>query len=272
MEDIRIYYKCGKIKTLKAKLGSCVDCGTDIYCYLKSKKRCDNCTKIHNHEISKPLKDRYVRENPEKVKQTKRAYYERNIELVKARSKKFAEDNKEYVIKRSREHYQKNREAHSLRGKKYREKNKEKIALSKKLYYKKNKERIRKYYKSWMKKNHHIITANSAKHKLTRSNRVVGWANLEKIKEIYKNCPKDYQVDHIIPLKAKNVSGLHVDYNLQYLTEGDNHKKRNKFKEEYLLINAENQRKNTLEMIRRIKNETHMCNTAASMQPDTFRL
>jgi hypothetical protein len=55
------------------------------------------------------------------------------------------------------------------------------------------------------------------------------WANKNKIKEIYKNCPKGMVVDHIIPLKGKNVSGLHVENNLQYLEKTVNLLKSNKF-------------------------------------------
>ena len=56
------------------------------------------------------------------------------------------------------------------------------------------------------------------------------WANLDKIKEIYINCPKGSEVDHIIPLNGAIVSGLHVETNLQYLPMIANRKKSNSYK------------------------------------------
>ncbi len=55
------------------------------------------------------------------------------------------------------------------------------------------------------------------------------WANLDKIKEIYINCPNGYEVDHVIPLNGSVVSGLHIENNLQYLSVKDNRMKSNSF-------------------------------------------
>ena len=68
-----------------------------------------------------------------------------------------------------------------------------------------------------------------ARHSASTLKRVPAWADLVKIKHIYANCPAGKHVDHVVPLLGKLVSGLHVEYNLQYLSAVDNIKKSNKF-------------------------------------------
>ena len=55
------------------------------------------------------------------------------------------------------------------------------------------------------------------------------WADMDKIREIYVNRPEDCHVDHIVPLRGKNVSGLHVEHNLQYLPIMENMRKHNNY-------------------------------------------
>lgn len=75
------------------------------------------------------------------------------------------------------------------------------------------------------------ILERNAKYRAERAKRVPIWYNTQhdEIKAFYKACPDGYQVDHVIPLRGDNVSGLHVITNLQYLTPEDNLKKSNRY-------------------------------------------
>lgn len=59
--------------------------------------------------------------------------------------------------------------------------------------------------------------------------RTPDWSDLNAISKFYSNCPEGYEVDHIVPLRGKLVSGLHVVNNLQYLPILENRSKGNRF-------------------------------------------
>ena len=116
----------------------------------------------------------------------------------------------------------------------YREANKEKLKASHKAYYEANKEELKAYRSHYAKNNKGLINAYNSKRQADKIRATPLWANLEKIKEIYKNCPKGYHVDHIIPLRSEYVCGLHVENNLQYLTATENLQKSNNIINKYL--------------------------------------
>ena len=110
----------------------------------------------------------------------------------------------------------------------WRTRNKERFELTTKLYQEKNKERITLVAKNWRQTNQHKRRFLKAQRRAKQLLATPIWANIDKIKSIYSNCPEGYEVDHIIPLQSKNVSGLHVENNLQYLIPIDNRIKSNK--------------------------------------------
>ena len=138
-----------------------------------------------------------------------KAYRDSNQEIIRERKKKYnkTEKAKELSRKRNKKYYYKNKDLLSKKHKEYYYNNLEKIYLIKKKTRQKRKALDLTYVR--------MRQANKIK-------ATPKWANLEKIKQIYLNCPSGYHVDHIIPLNNKSVCGLHVEYNLQYLTAREN--------------------------------------------------
>lgn len=90
-------------------------------------------------------------------------------------------------------------------------------------------ERAVRYGRDWRAANRGKARAIVRKYRATKLQRTPAWADLRAIRDFYEACPEGYEVDHIIPLQGKLVSGLHVLNNLQYLTIHQNRRKLNKF-------------------------------------------
>lgn len=92
-----------------------------------------------------------------------------------------------------------------------------------------NRDKIRAQLRASYQRNRTQRCLDSLRNHKLRSLRIVPWSETEAIKAFYDACPEGYEVDHIVPLLGKTVSGLHVLGNLQYLTVAENRAKGNKF-------------------------------------------
>ncbi len=160
-------------------------------------------------------------DNSDKAKQYERAYRAKNKERMREYSKQWRLDNPDIFKQYTKASYHKHKEKNKEVIQKYRENNKEKIKLTVKRWQKLNKEEQRPKR-----------AAILAKYRASKLQAVPPWLGRElksEIKQIYIDCPKGYQVDHIVPLQGKNIRGLHVPWNLQYLTAEENQIKGNRF-------------------------------------------
>lgn len=143
--------------------------------------------------------------NKDRIKQRHKKYQKQNLELFRLYTALWKKKNPEYAER-----------ANQLRRVRYDE-NKNHILQRNRIFYTNNKR---------------LFFAKNAKRKASLLRRCPRWVCKKEINDFYEKCPKGYHVDHIIPLQGKNVCGLHVIWNLQYLTAQENLKKGIKISEE----------------------------------------
>jgi hypothetical protein len=71
--------------------------------------------------------------------------------------------------------------------------------------------------------------ADTRARQLALIKRTPPWSDIKAIRRFYESCPPGCTVDHIIPVRGRGVSGLHVLENLQYLSKTANLIKNNTF-------------------------------------------
>ncbi len=92
----------------------------------------------------------------------------------------------------------------------------------------------------WQKSNMPRTIAGIAKRKAAMLLRTPLWADMEAIVRFYEEARRltdetgiQHEVDHIVPMQGKLVSGLHIPGNLRVITCNENRKKGNRFVEHH---------------------------------------
>lgn len=155
--------------------------------------------------------------NPEKMAARRRELYVLND--GNDQKKAWREANPEKVKKYARDHFDRNRE--------------EKLAALKE-WNTANPDRMREVKREWFSKNRGVMNAANGRYRARAELATPVWADWKEIEKFYNLARKltrqtgiPHQVDHVIPLRGKTVSGLHVHHNLQVITKAANIEKRN---------------------------------------------
>lgn len=134
-----------------------------------------------------------------------------------------------------RAHKERRRPREILRLREYHKRTYEKKKLAGELWPQRNVERRRHHANIWHKRNRAASVELSARYRASKMQRIPPWADIEAVKcfyEIARRVTKctgiRFEVDHVIPLRGRTVSGLHVATNLRVIPKSMNCRKSNK--------------------------------------------
>lgn len=114
--------------------------------------------------------------------------------------------------------------------------NRDKIAKNTAKWRDENRERHRAYNRRWINENPDKANAATASRRARIREATPPWADIPAIKAFYRHAARltrqrgtPYEVDHIIPLAGKMISGLHVHNNLRVVPKAVNRSKGNRW-------------------------------------------
>lgn len=166
-------------------------------------------------------------EKRERKRAYDREYRLNNIERIKARQAAYRADSRDKVKAGQKAAVAKNRAHYTKKSAEWRLENRERALTQKRAYYARNKGAV-------------ISRTRKRRAKIRQQEIRLPAADRMEMEAMYMFCTlfPQYEVDHIIPLNGKHVSGLHVVGNLQVLLKSSNRSKGAKFDLEHYNSNT----------------------------------
>lgn len=158
-------------------------------------------------------------------------------EARKAYQKEYAAKNRARAYEKVKEWRAANPEKWAEQRERYRKKHPDIVNAKTLRWRARNPEKYAEMSRATRKKNYARVLANKAKYRAVKQKRTPGWLlpiDLFEMQCIYryrtalKQCGLDYEVDHILPLQGKTVSGFHIPENLQVIPARENRLKNNR--------------------------------------------
>lgn len=187
------------------------------------------------------------REDPEKNNARASAWYYANPERARATRKAYRDANRakraEYNrrwraanLDKVRANYAVTLETRRARHTVWRRANPDKVRATARAWDAANPGKMRASRRAWRQANPGKARALLAKYRADKDQRTPPWVDLKKIEQVYVEAQamtqmmgEPWHVDHVIPLRGRNVSGLHVYANLQLLSGVENDRKGNRY-------------------------------------------
>lgn len=176
----------------------------------------------------------YVRD-PAKKAAADRRYREKNRGKVLARKRAYRLENLEKRRAANAQYYAKNTATVNAANQNWKRTNKGRHLAGNKKWQQANAERVRAARERWEQANPGHKNYRTALRRGAKALAVPVWLTPEQLRLIavfYKLAAATGQhVDHVIPLRGRNVCGLHVPWNLQLLSPEENNRKGNRLLE-----------------------------------------